>query len=135
MRTVSFTVYGRPQPQGSARAVPVKGYARPFITTDNKKLKPWRQEMTAVIVSLREECFGPHVPLFCDLKCYFQRPKTATVKKRPGMTTKPDGDKLMRAVWDAMKGVLIPDDSHFVDGRVRKFYGDPERIEVQIGEL
>ncbi len=66
---------------------------------------------------------------------YFERPKSASLKSRPGMTVKPDGDKLVRAVFDAMTGTVVTDDAQFVDIHARKFYGIPERVEITIGEL
>jgi Holliday junction resolvase RusA-like endonuclease len=134
VREIRFTVYGTPRPQGSTRAFIPKGWKRAVITTDNARLKPWRQEVVSVIVNLNTEPFAAHTPLRCHLDFYFERPKSASPKKRPGMTTKPDSDKLMRALFDSMKGVLIDDDAQIVNGQVRKFYGTPERVEVIVSE-
>ena len=40
-----FTVYGVPIPQGSIEGVTPKGWTHPNITSDNKRAKPWRQEV------------------------------------------------------------------------------------------
>ena len=45
---VEFTVHGTPQPQGSAKAFIPKGWKRAIITSDNRSLKPWRQDVSAM---------------------------------------------------------------------------------------
>lgn len=135
MQAIKFVVFGTPQPQGSSRAFYVKKLGRSVITTDNSKLKPWRQQVSGVIENAKQreklQSFGPDVPVQCQVDCYFIRPKSATVKKRPGMTVKPDGDKLLRAIYDALtSSEIIDDDAQIVDGRIRKFYNGPERVEI-----
>ena len=52
---ISFVVHGRPQPQGSAKAFIPRGWNRAVITTDNKNLKPWRQDVSAsAIIAMRQ---------------------------------------------------------------------------------
>ena len=46
MSVLTFTAYGTPRPQGSAKAF-VRGN-RAFITSDNAKLKPYRHTLTQV---------------------------------------------------------------------------------------
>lgn len=140
MTRVEFMVYGTPTPQGSTRAFIPKGWKRAVITTDNKKLKPWRQEMVNTmmltakldadgnpILSFRKE-----TPIEVTMNFYFTRPKSAA--KRLGMTVKPDLDKLARAVFDALKGVVIHDDAHVIELHCRKHYGGPERVEIRVEE-
>lgn len=132
---VKLTVYGTPRPQGSTKAFIPKNWKRAIITTDNKKLKPWRQEVTGAAAALNVVAFGEHVPLAIRLNFYFDRPASVSAKKRPAMTVKPDGDKLVRAVFDSLKGVLYHDDAQIVDHRSRKYYGGPERVEIELWEL
>jgi len=134
MREIRFVVHGTPVPQGSTRAFIPKGWKRAIITTDNTKLKPWRQQVSGTAASLDVEAFPAHVPVTVTLDFYFARPKTASVKKRPGMTTKPDVDKLIRACFDACKGILFHDDAQIVSVAARKFYCEPERVEIVISE-
>lgn len=129
---INFTVYGTPRPQGSTRAFWKPGMQRAVITTDNKKLKPWRQQISDTAVSLNAQMFPRETPVEVTMNFYFMRPKSA--KKRLGMTVKPDGDKLVRAIFDAITGVLIEDDSQVVEFHARKHYGGPERAEIQVQE-
>jgi len=57
--------------------------------------------------------------------------------RRPGMTTKPDIDKTVRAIFDALKGILIHDDSQVVELHACKRYrkpDEPERVEIELQE-
>ena len=126
----SFTVYGTPKPQGSMRAFMRPGMKHPVLTTDNKKLKPWRQEVTgAALAQNFQQLEGP---VSITLDFHFTRPKSA--KKRNGMTVKPDIDKLQRSIFDSLTGVLFRDDAQIVRVVARKHYSDPERVEIQVRE-
>lgn len=127
----SFTVFGHPQPQGSSRAFFVKSLGRSVITTTNTKLKPWRQQVSETAMTLPDvKPFGNDSPVKMTLDFYFARPKSA--KKRPGMTVKPDVDKLTRAIFDALKGIVLHDDSQVVSVTANKHYGDPERVDILV---
>lgn len=136
--SIRFTVLGTPRPQGSMRAFWKPGMQQPVVTSDNKKLKPWRQEMAATAMEYAQgrtlPVFGDSVPVEVTLNFYFSRPKSATEKKRPAMTVKPDSDKLLRAVLDSLKGILVHDDAQIIEFHVRKHYGGPDRVEIELRE-
>lgn len=52
----------------------------------------------------------------------FYLPRPAAAKKRLYPTTRPDLDKLVRAVGDALKGIAYVDDSQIVEKQARKRY-------------
>lgn len=133
-RAVEFTVYGTPRPQGSMRSFFKPGMRFPVVTTDNTKLKPWRQEIAATAIALNAEQFSQHEPLVVTLAFYFARPKSIP-KRRIHHTVKPDIDKLIRAVFDSLKGIVLHDDSQVVKVVPVKYYGSPERVEVKIEAL
>jgi crossover junction endodeoxyribonuclease RusA len=134
---IEFTVYGKPEPQGSAKAFIPKGWKRAIVTSDNVKLKPWRQQVSGAaldaVKGLDLPAFRANTPMFIAVKFFFQRPASATIKARPGMTVKPDGDKVLRAILDAITGILVHDDAQFVELHVSKQYGVP-RVEIQVAE-
>ncbi len=132
---ICFTVFGRPVPQGSTRAFIPKGWRRAVITTDNAKLKPWRQQLSQTVIGLGVDVFAKHVAVQVSLDFYFERPPSVSAKKRPAMTTKPDIDKLIRAVFDALTGTLVTDDAQIMKCHTTKHYGLPERVEIRIGEI
>lgn len=135
IESLEFTVYTKPEPQGSSRGFIVKGpRPRVAITSDNKNLKPFRQEMalSAMCASGHGAFKGDCATLEAvrlDIDFYFSKPKSA--KKRIHHTVKPDLDKLARASLDAFTGILYADDSQVSELTLRKLYGLPERVEVR----
>ncbi len=130
---VAFTVFGHPQPQGSSRAFYVKSLGRAVITSTNKNLKPWRQQITETAMTLSAPVIQG--PVAMSLVFYFKRPKS--VKKTViYKTSRPDTDKLIRSVLDSLTGVLYQDDSQVARfDRIEKLYGDTERVEIQVVEI
>lgn len=130
---LKFTVFGIPQPQGSTRAFIPKGWKRPVITSDNAKLKPFRQEVAQTAMIAMREC-GAQIaargmPITLALAFYFEKPKS--VKKSVNRkTTKPDLDKLLRATLDALTGIVYADDSQVDQCEMRKAFGSPARLEI-----
>lgn len=133
---LSFIVYGRPQPQGSTRAFLPKGTTRPVITSDNKRLKPWRQEIAGMAKSLLPSTGGllrtSAVRVQADF--FFKKPKSAR-KSTKHKTTKPDVDKLVRGVLDGLTGIAFDDDSQVTEILAAKFFGLPERAEIRVSEV
>ncbi len=134
---MKFTVYGTPRPQGSTRAFIPKGWNRAVITSDNKKLKPWRQEVTDTLF-VESGCIpysgSGNEAIVMSLDFFFKRPKSAP-KSRAYPTVKPDVDKLIRAIFDAGTGVLYGDDAQLVGVTARKHYDAIERVEIEVIEL
>jgi Holliday junction resolvase RusA-like endonuclease len=127
--TISFTVYGKPEPQGSIRAFMVGG--KPRLTSDNAKLKPWRQQVALSALAERKgEVLQRDVPVVLEVLFCLDRPKSAAKRELP--TVKPDLDKLMRAVKDALKGILYEDDSQVVTIEAHKCYSSPQRTEIRL---
>lgn len=127
-----ITVYGEPKPQGSMRSFRHAKTGAVITTGDNPGTKPWKQQVAQVALSMNLPQFEPHVPVYMAMNFYFSRPKSVSAKKRPAMTTKPDGDKLVRAIFDALKGIVIHDDSQVIEHHCRKHYGGPPRVEIRI---
>ena len=107
----SILVLGTPVPQGSAKAF-VRG-KRAIVTHDNAATEPWRDSVKAHA----RKVVGPEIrytrPQAVHLAVEFVMPRRASAPKRstPPHTRKPDLDKLVRAVGDALTGVVYEDDS------------------------
>ena len=119
MRSMAFQVFGDPVPQGSKRAFVVKN--RAVVVDDNKAtLRSWR---TAVVDAARAELNGeaPELgPVRITLMFFLRQPKRP---KAPVPITKPDVDKLARAVLDGMTDAgVFRDDSQVTTLTVRKRY-------------
>lgn len=140
MSTVSFTVYGKPEPQGSTRAFIPKGWTRPVITSTNKALKPYRQQVASVALEFCQKQlnrlipFGKHERVEMELTFYFLRPPSVP-KKRTGHVVKPDIDKLIRSVSDSLTGIVYQDDAQVAAVSAMKLYGSPERTEIIVRPL
>lgn len=130
---LSFTVYGVPTPQGSMKAFVPKGSRRAYLTTDNKKLKPWRQEVsgTAKVAMQGEPPANRKIGVELYLDFFFDRPSSVS-KKVPDKTTKPDMDKLLRGIFDALTGIAFEDDSQVVRSGQTKQFGSPARVEIRV---
>jgi Holliday junction resolvase RusA-like endonuclease len=50
-------------------------------------------------------------------------------------TTKPDIDNVLKAIFDAINGVVWKDDVQVCDCQIRKYYSDSPCVKVWIGEL
>jgi Holliday junction resolvase RusA-like endonuclease len=130
----TIRVLGKPQPQGSSRAFVVNG--KPVITSANKNLKPWR---TVVEWEARNQWQG-QPPLkgavLVWLEFRLHRPKSV---KREIPTVKPDLDKMIRSVLDALTSAHVWDDDAQVWAiHASKRYADeehPEGVVIQVDEL
>ena len=141
---LEFTALGRPQPGGSKKVVRPGGNptARPLIVEDAKRSKPWR----ALVVAAANEALdaGEQLagPLILEVDFYFARPAGhyGTGRRRDIVkpsaprfpAVRPDVTKLLRALEDALTGVVWRDDAQIVIQLARKRYGTPERAEVLI---
>jgi crossover junction endodeoxyribonuclease RusA len=129
---VNVWVPGVPKPQGSKRAYVIPGTGRAKITEDNPKLHDWRAD--AKLFARYAMLAGPHdngtdlpdmvvPPLGVTIRILFIMPRPlSTPKTRPTplATKKPDADKLVRGVLDALTGIVYADDSQVIGMNVGK---------------
>lgn len=140
MSQLEFTVYLRPEPQGSSRAFVIPGTNRASVTSANPKMKPFRSEVTRMARAVVAEgdgiepAFAQHVPVKVDMTFCFIRPASAK-KSRTHPVVKPDIDKLQRAILDALTGVGYADDAQVVDVGARKVYGPVESATVVVSGI
>jgi Holliday junction resolvase RusA-like endonuclease len=134
-----FVVLGEPIPQGSLKAFTPKGWNRPILTSDNKRTKPWKQEVKQMAMEAMAHLVPPVIrfekPQAIGIECrfYFQRPKS-TKKAVVDKTTKPDVDKLARAILDSLTGIVFEDDSQVTTLVAWKGFGD-SRVEIWVSSL
>jgi Holliday junction resolvase RusA-like endonuclease len=113
---VKLIVHGLPLPQGSKTGFVIGGRA---VLTDGKKgpaLKEWRLAIAAEArMWLQATNAAPlSGPVSMRVTFYLPRPKSAP-KRVLYPATKPDLDKLVRSVGDALKGLAYEEDSRIVD--------------------
>ena len=133
---IAFSVFGKAEPAGSKRAFVKSG--RAIITDANPKSAPWKAEVTAAALKAMNSGMIMNGPLILALTFIVPRPKGHYGKRGllPSApewpAVKPDLLKLARAIEDALIGVVYRDDSQIVVESLRKVYGEPARVEVQI---
>lgn len=119
----SFFVKGLPQAQGSSRAFVTNG--RAVITSTNRNLKEWR----GLVADVAQPFFNGPTSNAIELNLEFYMPRPKSLPKRVVFNTKrPDIDKLVRAVMDALTHVAWRDDSQVVLLSANKVYAHPEGI-------
>lgn len=129
----TFWVAGQPVTQGNHRAFVVAGKAR---ITEKKpgNLQAWRHAIATEARHIR----GPGEPLSgpVAVEMFFSIPRPKSLPKRrrvwPIGARSGDVDKLSRAAFDAMTGVLFADDSQVVHLKCMKDYEDGQGSGVQI---
>lgn len=128
--TLSFTVAGVSQPKGSTKAFRARRSHRIIVTNDNAKCKAWERAIAQVAtLAMSHEGLRPFsevTPMAIDVTFYLPRPLKYQTKKYAPVdvphVTKPDADKLARAVKDALTGVVWVDDSQVTLLIARKRY-------------
>lgn len=128
MTELVFTVFGVPQPKGSAKAFVPKGWTRAIVTSDNPKHKGWQQLVAEAASRALQDTTDTGVMFDgpVELRVVFFLPRPKSLKK--GVTAhlkKPDLDKLCRSVKDALNRVVWRDDSQVVALLARKVYAAP----------
>jgi Holliday junction resolvase RusA-like endonuclease len=153
---VSFFVRGKPQPAGSKKAFPIRrkegggwvGTGKIAVVDDNPHTKGWQAEV-AYAGAIAMEAIGVTLPwedpLGLAVMFTLRRPKGHFGTGRnahnlkptaaPWPTTKPDATKLIRAIEDALTGIVWTDDARVVEQLATKCYGEPEGAHVQVWKL
>jgi Holliday junction resolvase RusA-like endonuclease len=122
--------------------IPGKGGAKPraILTSDNTKMKPYRQQVGWAALEARAKAgynglfAEKQVAVGVEFKFYFEKPYSIS-KKRIHISVKPDIDKICRSTIDAMTGVIFSDDAQIVQLIASKNYGLPERAEITVTNL
>ena len=115
------------------RAFVVRG--RPVVTSDNSKLRPYRNEVSRCAIQQVADrpLFPKHVPVVLEVAFYFRKPESVA-KKRTRHVVKPDLSKLLRAVEDALTGIVYHDDAQIVEAHIGKYYDQVERTVILVKE-
>jgi crossover junction endodeoxyribonuclease RusA len=116
-------VNGIPAPQGSKRHV---GNGR--MVESSSAVGPWREAVRAETQAARpaDPWYMPRRgPVQVSIMFWLPRPASVTALKRPQPVTRPDLDKLVRAVLDGIvAGGAIADDSQVCQLSAGKAYAD-----------
>lgn len=120
-RELSFVVHGTPIPQGSMKGFAFRrktGKLGVAMTSDNPKTRPWKDSVKAAAIEAWDDRPTDDA-VSLTIEFAFMPPAS---NRHPHKTTKPDIDKLARAVMDALTGVVYRDDSQVVAVSARKVF-------------
>jgi crossover junction endodeoxyribonuclease RusA len=127
-------------PQGSLRAFKAKSGA--VVTPQQPKVLKWRADIRAAFHEARPDAQPTGQPFHVDVAFSFRRPKTHLTSKgllRSGApryhTQAPDVDKLLRAVLDALTGVVWHDDKQVAYVRGHKEWSERDEATITITAL
>lgn len=123
---ITFTVYGQPRPKGSRR------YVGNGITVESDpKQKDWAYDITLACRDAMDGRLPLDGPVHVIATFYLNRPKS-TPKKILRPFRKPDTDKLVRSLFDAMTaGGVFTDDARVSDlWAAKRFAGDPGGLPI-----
>jgi len=132
---IHFTVTGTPKPQGSKRAYTNRKTGQPIIVESaGIPLKDWRTDIQQTAITTMNGTPPLTGPIYVDLRFHLQRPKSHPKTKQTWPATRPDIDKLARAVLDALTHICFNDDGQVVSLTVHKIWGIPG-VTISIGDI
>lgn len=125
---IEIEIRGKPVPAGTLRWNPT---TRRMFWSNATDLDPWKQSIGMIA---RAAGVRPRDAVRLAITFWMPRPKTHKGPEAPHWhSSRPDIDKLLRAVLDALTGVAYPDDSCVVAVQACKVYGPgPGGIQVRI---
>lgn len=126
---LTIEIAGVAAPKGSMRAR-VLPTGLPTMYHDNKKTKPWMAKVKAATVRAMSVA-GIAEPYdgAVEIEYYFFLPRPKSTS-REWPSVKPDLDKLVRCIDDALEGSLLSNDSRIVRIVAAKLYGEHPHTKV-----
>jgi Holliday junction resolvase RusA-like endonuclease len=125
---VSFTVRGVPVPQGSKRALVHRSTGRAVVIEQGgQRHKDWRADVKAAAAAAWAAdrncpCHPMQGPVGVSICFTVPKPKSAPKTRRTWPDKRPDLDKLVRTILDAITGEVIADDAQVVQLLAGKSY-------------
>ena len=121
---VSFTVRGTPTPKGSTTRMPHGGTIPAGTPASRQRMEQWRNDIrhAAAVAMAERQPFDGGIRLFVE---FALMPPKSMPKRLVGWnphTKKPDVDKLLRAICDALTGIVWRDDSQVCIVGINKVY-------------
>lgn len=144
---LEFFVPGHPVTQGSMRAIPLRNGGASLVQGSSSKhrqaLEDWRHSIRTSASELvgREPLPASHPfsypmvgPVALEARFGLVKPAYKPKRKRtwPTGARSGDVDKLMRALLDALTGVVWVDDSQVTEARVSKDWNERPGVSVRI---
>lgn len=133
---INFTIKGKPQGKARPRFRKIGNY----VSTYNTKQTKGYEEL--VKISVTEQCKDKLDKEYTGLvkmhiKAYF-KPNKSISKKQYNLLIgtkflkKPDSDNIAKIICDSLNGLAYKDDSQVALLNIEKYYGEEEKVEVQL---
>jgi len=142
---VRFSVNGLPQTKGSASAFPKKRSSRDsvgdfilgrkqktVVVNANQKNKEWEKKIQRQAFLHYQVNKLWEQPVALRLIFRLKKPKAHPKSKHVFHTKKPDLDKLIRSVVDALTGVVYKDDNQVCSIHSRKEYSNNPGVDIAV---
>lgn len=136
---IEFIIEGKVKPKQSFRYTrfghkytprDIKQYARDIQYSFYAKYPKWLPSMFF------------EKPLRAEIEVYIKMPQSfSKIKKQRAVAgeirplIKPDVDNCTKNIFDALNGIVYPDDKQIVELSVKKFYSETEFVKVRIEEI
>lgn len=132
---LEITVYGKPRPQGSKRPVRHPHTDKIVLIDSSNKdggLEAWRISIRMqAIAALNRARVRGRLPYACMTTIFMlPRPKSQAHLEWPSI--KPDLDKLVRACFDALTGVVYEDDDDVIVQRSMKIFSQTPGVKIVV---
>jgi Holliday junction resolvase RusA-like endonuclease len=132
---IRFRVFGLPQTKGSTKAFMRPGMRYPVVTNDNVKNAGWAATVKGEAQRAVREG-GAGLPwagaVGLALTFWLKKPQRHPKRRSVPAIKKPDLDKLVRSVKDALTGTMYLDDSQVTWLTARKVYGEQPGVLIQL---
>ncbi len=136
---IQFVVPGVPVGKARARATVIAGRARMYTPAKTASYEAMLRDYAHEAMLLAGyKPFQDAVRI--TVQAVFAKPKSWPKRKASNAvwhTGRPDGDNLLKAVSDAMNGIVYRDDAQVASASIMKVYSDDgsSRLVVQVEEL
>jgi len=138
-QSISIDITGAPVAKGRPRMAVVQGRARAFTPAKTRSWENDARQLARIEMGSRKPFARP---ISCVVIAYFVPPKSWPAWKRAAAlngeiahTGKPDVDNIVKAVKDALNGVVWTDDAQVVELAAEKRYGERARVWVKVSEI
>jgi len=101
--------------------------------TDSVRLGAWNKAVGWAARAARVTLAAPGTPMHVTATFQFIRP--ARSPARPYPVVRPDLDKVLRGLFDALTGIAYHDDAQVVSIKTVKVYGPDARTTIEVGPL
>jgi Holliday junction resolvase RusA-like endonuclease len=138
MSFVVFTVEGPPQGKGRPRFRRAGNFVTTYTDQKTKdyELRIKHQAMAAMGSAKPSKMpIDLSIQICCSIPCSWSKKKQMqALGGEIFPTNKPDIDNILKAVSDAMNGVVYDDDRQIISVRVVKYYGQIPHLSIKVGE-